>query len=91
MTGEMISITSQGVDQDGEVWEYHAELAKRLGAELCRFDKYQGPYIACLNGVRLWLIDSDGLVQVYNERTHMIERPIPYDHDLIELAAKNLL
>ena len=46
MTGEMLFITQDGTDQDGDVWHIHAEVAKAVGGKLKPFDKYQGPYIS---------------------------------------------
>ena len=45
MTGEMWTITQDGVDQDGETWDIHAAVARSVGGTLQPFDVYQGPYI----------------------------------------------
>jgi len=46
MTGEMCYIDQDGRDDDGNIWEAHAAVAKAVGGTLKPFDQYQGPYIA---------------------------------------------
>lgn len=53
MTGEMWTITQEGVDNDGNEWPIHAAIVKALGGTLQPFDKYQGPYILIGEDVRL--------------------------------------
>lgn len=59
MTGEMSRIDRNGRDSDGETWETHAYVARKLRRPLRPFDKYIGPYIACKEG-RLWISSDDG-------------------------------
>ena len=59
MTGEMYSINRDGTDSNGETWETHAYIARKLRRPLRPFDSYIGPYIACKEG-RLWLSSDDG-------------------------------
>lgn len=88
MTGEMGSIDKNGLDSNGDSWPLQAAIAKRLGGELCPFDRYQGPYI-WINGVRLWVVSCsrEGTFTPYdtewvcigNERTQTYSKPFwPY-------------
>jgi len=45
MTGEMYSITEDGVYSDGDKWSLHVAVAQAVGGSLKPFDRYQGPYI----------------------------------------------
>jgi hypothetical protein len=45
MTGEMAWVAQDGKDSNGDIWAYHAILAKAVGGELRPFDVYQGPYV----------------------------------------------
>ena len=53
MTGEMLSITQDGIDNDGNCWATQAAIAKALDGELRPFDQYQGPYVVIGPDVRL--------------------------------------
>ena len=53
MTGEMYSITKQGVDSNGDCWAMHAAVARAVGGRLEPFDVYQGPYIVVGPDVRV--------------------------------------
>lgn len=61
MTGEMSSITQDGVDQDGNCWSLHAAAARATKGILHRFDMYQGPYIQTEQG-RFWIFTTDGFM-----------------------------
>lgn len=45
MTGEMYRIDQDGRDDQDNIWEAHAAVAKAVGGTLKPFDQYQGPYI----------------------------------------------
>jgi hypothetical protein len=45
MTGEMDWIGQDGTDDQEEIWELHAAVAKAVNGKLYPFDKYRGPFI----------------------------------------------
>lgn|SRR3990167_2058269 len=53
MAGEMYSINQNGKDDDGNIWELHAEIARAIGGRLQPFDQYQGPYIVVGSDIRM--------------------------------------
>lgn len=59
MTGEMNWIKRDGTDSNGDTWETHANIAKRMRVPLRPFDVYIGPYIAAKQG-KIFLSSEDG-------------------------------
>jgi len=53
MTGEMYTITQDGVSDDNEQWPLHAAVSRAIGGTLKPFDYYQGPYILLGEDVRI--------------------------------------
>lgn len=80
MTGEM----SAPVDEDR--WSFHAMIRDIVDGELKPFDQYQGPYVDCENGDRLWLFheqSSSTALVIYNEKNDEKSEPqvLPYTNE----------
>ena len=60
MTGEMAWINPDGTDSNGEQWDIHANVAKRMRCKLRPFDKYIGPYIDHERGKVFIALEEDG-------------------------------
>ena len=54
MAGEMCFIDPKtGEDDSGNIWNYHAAIARATNGIIKPFDQYQGPYVVIGNDVRL--------------------------------------
>jgi hypothetical protein len=60
MTGEMSWIKPNGEAGDGNTYETHAFVARKLRAKLRPFDTYIGPYVDTKYG-KLFITSDDGI------------------------------